>query len=71
MVNVGENKLRLFKLGTIRELQEELSVSVEATQDFAFKKRAKGTGRMMLPEELRRVEIVIEPSESTQECEGW
>jgi transposase len=66
--NVGENQLELFELGTTKAVQEELSESVAATQKPASKKRAKGTGRMTLPEELRREEIVIEPSESTQGC---
>jgi len=66
--NVGENQLGLFELGTTKAVQEELSESVAATQKPASKKRAKGTGRMTLPEELRREEIVIEPSESTQGC---
>src|SRR5690606_27156603 len=32
------------------------------------KKRAKGTGRMSLPEELRREEVLIKPSESIEGC---
>jgi len=64
----GENQLGLFELGTTQAVQEELSESVAATEKSAPKKRAKGTGRMTLPEELRREEIVIEPSESTEGC---
>jgi len=64
----GENQLGLFELGTTQAVQEELSESVSITEKPSPKKRAKGTGRMTLPEELRREEIVIEPSESTQGC---
>lgn len=66
--HTGENQLGLFELGTTQAVQEELSESVAATEKTAPKKRAKGTGRMSLPEELRREEIVIEPSESTEGC---
>tara|TARA_R110000850_G_scaffold96988_2_gene202550 strand:- start:3561 stop:4076 length:516 start_codon:yes stop_codon:yes gene_type:complete len=57
----------LFELGVTQSVQEELSCSVEQ-QKPSPKKRAKGTGRMSLPEELTREEIVIEPSESTEGC---
>src|SRR5690606_19503640 len=55
---------------TTREQQEELSsrVEKEPKEPVRPKKRAKGTGRMSLPEELRREEEVIEPSESTEGC---
>ena len=64
----GENQLGLFELGTTRAMQEVLSESAAVTTKSAPKKSAKGTGRMNLPEELRREDIVIEPSESTQGC---
>lgn len=62
----GENQLGLFELGVAKAVQEELSESVTAKP--APRKRAKGTGRMTLPEELRREDIVIQPSESTENC---
>jgi len=64
----GEDQLGLFELGTTRAQQEELSQTAAVTSKPTPKKRAKGTGRMPLPEELRREEIVIEPSESIQDC---
>lgn len=64
----GENQLGLFELGTTRAQQEELSEAAALTAKPTPKKRAKGTGRMSLPEELRREEIVIEPSESVEGC---
>ena len=67
--NVGPNQMGLFELGTTQAVQEELSESVPTTaQKTTPKKRAKGTSRMSLPEELRREEVVIEPSESTEGC---
>jgi len=62
----GENQLGLFELGLTKAVQEDLSESVTAKP--APGKRAKGTGRMTLPEELRREDIVIQPSESTENC---
>jgi transposase len=64
---VGQDQMGLFELGTTQAVQEELAASVQ-DQKPAPKKRAKGTGRMSLPEELAREEIVIEPSESTEGC---
>lgn len=67
--NVGPNQMGLFELGTTQAVQEELSESVPTTaQKTTPKKRAKGTSRMSLPKELRREEVVIEPSESTEGC---
>jgi transposase len=66
--NVGDDQLGLFELGTTKSVQEELSESIPVAEKPAPKKRAKGTGRMSLPEELRREDIVIEPSESTEGC---
>lgn len=67
--NVGLNQMGLFELGTTQAVQEELSGSVSTQQQKPTpKKRAKGTGRMTLPEELRREEVVIQPLESTEGC---
>jgi transposase len=66
--SVGENQMGLFELGTTKAVQEELSESVAAPEKPEPKKRAKGTGRMPLPEELRREDVVIEPTESTEGC---
>lgn len=69
--NAGEGQLGLFELGTLQTVQEELSETVAAAEEIQKKprkKRAKGTGRMSLPEELPREEVVIEPSESTEGC---
>ncbi len=66
--NVGDDQLGLFELGTTKSVQEELSGSITVAEKPAPKKRAKGTGRMSLPEELRREEVVIEPFESTEGC---
>ncbi|ERM81678.1 hypothetical protein P872_19470 [Rhodonellum psychrophilum GCM71 = DSM 17998] len=66
--NVGDDQLGLFELGTTRSVQEELSESIPVVEKPAPKKRAKGTGRMSLPEELRREEVLIQPSESTKGC---
>ncbi|MEB2778727.1 IS66 family transposase [Algoriphagus sp. D3-2-R+10] len=65
--SAGDNQMGLFELGVTQSVQEELSCAVEQ-QKPAPKKRAKGTGRMSLPEELAREEIIIEPSESTEGC---
>lgn len=66
--NAGDGQLGLFELGTTKPVQEGLSGSIAAKEKPAPKKRAKGTGRMSLPEGLRREEVVIEPSESTEGC---
>jgi transposase len=66
--STGNDQLGLFELGTTKSVQEELSASVAAPEKPAPKKRAKGTGRMALPEELKREEVVIEPVESTEGC---
>jgi transposase len=64
---VSQDQMGLFDLGTTQAVQEELAASVQDPKP-APKKRAKGTGRMSLPEELAREEIVIDPSESTEDC---
>lgn len=66
--NVGDDQLGLFELGTTKSVQEELSESIAVAEKAAPKKRAKGTGRMSLPEELRREDVVIEPVECTEGC---
>lgn len=66
---VAEGQMGLFELGTTQAVQEELSESVSSAKQKAKpKKRAKGTGRMPLPEDLKREEVVIEPKESTEGC---
>lgn len=63
------NQIHLFELGTTQEQQEELSgQAVEIVRKKPAKKRAKGTGRMVLPEELRRETIIIEPQEDVSDC---
>lgn len=67
---VDLSQMNLFDLGTTEQQQEELSRQVEVAQPEKKtpKKRAKGTGRMRLPEELRREEIIIEPTEDVSDC---
>lgn len=66
---VNLSQMNLFDLGTTEEQQEELSEQVEEVQvKKKAKKRGKGTGRMTLPEELRREEIIIEPTEDISDC---
>lgn len=63
------SQMNLFDLGTTPEQQEELSEQAAATAEKKIpKKRAKGTGRMTLPEELRRETIIIEPTEDVSNC---
>lgn len=63
------SQMSLFELGTTQEQQEELSdEAVTVTEKKAPKKRAKGTGRMTLPESLRRETIIIEPTEDVSGC---
>lgn len=66
--HLGANQLGLFELGTTQAVQEELSQAAAAQTKPAPKKRAKGTGRMSLPEELRREDIIIPPTESIEGC---
>lgn len=66
---VDLSQMNLFDLGTTQEQQEELSQqAVAAAEKKTPKKRAKGTGRMTLPEDLRRETIIIEPSEDVSGC---
>lgn len=64
------SQMSLFDLGTTSGQQEELSEAVRQLADEKKipKKRAKGTGRMALPENLRREEIIIEPTEDVSNC---
>lgn len=69
-VHTDVNQIDLFELGTDQQQQEELS---EQAADFvkekaSAKKREKGTGRMILPENLRREIIIIEPTEDITGC---
>jgi len=70
LTNTDPTQVSLFDLGTDQQQQEELSEQSveEAEKRKAPKKRAKGTGRMTLPEELRREVIIIEPEEDTAGC---
>lgn len=68
---VDVNQMNLFELGTTPEQQEEISKQVvvdSETPKKPVKGRAKGTGRMPLPEDLHREVIVIEPQEDTSGC---
>ena len=60
-------QMQLFDLGVDQQQQEKLSQqAAEApVEKKTPKKRAKGTGRMTLPQDLRREEIIIEPEEDT------
>lgn len=66
--HLGANQLGLFGLVTTQAVQEKLSQTAAAQTKPAPKKRAKGTGRMSLPEELRREDIIIPPTESIEGC---
>lgn len=62
-------QMDLFELGVEPTQQEELSE--QACQKVAKtqpKKRAKGTGRMVLPENLRREIILIQPEQEVSGC---
>jgi len=67
---VDADQLSLFELGTTETQKEELSLkAAKADEKKPAKKRAKGTGRMKLPENLRREEIIIEPTEDVSDCQ--
>jgi len=67
--NIDVHQVSLFDLGTTEEQQEAFSEQVEAKKvKKPAKKRAKGTGRMALPEHLRRQTIIIEPEEDVSDC---
>ncbi len=65
---VGDNQLGIFELGVTQSVQEELSESIAEVVKTTPKIRAKGTGRMSLPEELKREDIMIQPTESIEGC---
>lgn len=64
------SQINLFELGTNQPQQEELSEQAAdlAKEKAPAKKREKGTGRMILPENLRREIIIIEPTEDVTGC---
>jgi transposase len=62
-------QMDLFELGTTQQQQEVLSEQVATLGEKKTpKKRTKGTGRMVLPENLRRETIIIEPTEDLSDC---
>jgi len=68
--DVDLSQMNLFELDTTQQQQEQLSEQA-ATIDEEHKKpkkRAKGTGRMALPENLRREDVIIEPAEDVSDC---
>jgi transposase len=66
---LGADQMGLFELGTTQAQSEELSEKVSPPAPAGKpKKRAKGTGRMSLPENLRREIILIEPEEDVTGC---
>ena len=66
----GVGQMGLFELGTTQAQQEGLSeqASEQKTENKKPKKRAKGSGRMVLPENLRRETIILEPKEDITGC---
>lgn len=69
-VHTDINQIDLFELGADQQQQEELSQQVAdvVKEKTPAKKREKGTGRMLLPENLRREIIIIEPTEDVTGC---
>lgn len=66
----GAGQIDLFELGTTQARQEALSseVAIEKPGANKPKKRAKGSGRMALPENLRRETITLEPTGDVSGC---
>jgi transposase len=63
------DQIDLFELGIIPQQQEELSQeAVAIVKKNPAKKREKAAGRMVLPENLRREIIIIEPIEDVTGC---
>jgi transposase len=58
----------LFELGTTQQQQEDLSQAIEVVKKAPAKRREKGTGRMLLPENLRREVIITEPEQDVTGC---
>ncbi|WP_414617583.1 transposase [Dyadobacter sp. 32] len=69
-IHTDVNQIDLFELGTNQPQQEELSEQAAdvVKEKVPAKKREKGTGRMILPENLRREIIIIEPTEDVTGC---
>lgn len=70
-LSVDSLQINLFELGTTEQQQEDLSREMappKATEKKVPKKRASGSGRMTLPENLRREVIIIEPTEDVSGC---
>ncbi|HEV7378814.1 MAG TPA: IS66 family transposase zinc-finger binding domain-containing protein [Dyadobacter sp.] len=69
-VHTDVNQIDLFELGTDQQRQEELSEqAAEVVQEeVPTKKRENGTGRMILPESLRREITIIELAEDVTGC---
>mgnify|MGYP005852327897 CR=1 FL=1 len=69
-LQAGEGQIDLFELGTTQARQEELSrqATEQKPEVKKPKKRAKGSGRMTLPENLRREVVVLEPTEEVSGC---
>lgn len=64
VINENAAQINLFELGTTTQQQEELSEQAATRAEKKTpKRRAPGTGRMTLPENLRRETIIIEPIE--------
>ena len=64
-------QIDLFELGTTEQQQEDLSreqVPAQAVEKKTPKKRAQGSGRMILPDTLRREIIIVEPTEDVSGC---
>ncbi|EIM71583.1 transposase IS66 [Nitritalea halalkaliphila LW7] len=71
--SVDSDQLNLFTLGVPETDQAKMGGDGEADSDeetvtVKRKKREKGQGRMTLPETLRREDVYIEPTESTEGC---
>ena len=69
-LQAGEGQIDLFELGTTQARQEELSrqATEQKPEVKKPKKRATGSGRMTLPENLRREVIILEPTEDISDC---
>jgi transposase len=62
------SQMSLFDLGAALQQEELSGQAAELAIKKTPKKRAKGKGRMLLPEGLRREVIIIEPSEDVSNC---
>jgi transposase len=71
VLSVDGAQINLFELGITAQQQEDLSsqqIPVKAVEKKTPKKRASGSGRMVLPENLRREIILVEPTEDVSGC---